>query len=78
MEEKHQEFMAVDEAGAQHRLLVYQDYVPVATRANPSAVAPGMKRIVTENGESVNRVKKGEYQVVGSGAILRSSDPGAP
>ena len=57
---------------------MYQNYVSVATRANPSAVTPGLKRIVTDDGHSVRRLKKGEYQVVATGAILRSSDPDAP
>jgi hypothetical protein len=73
-----QEFTAVDESGSEYRLQVYQQDVSVATRANPSAVAPGRKQIVTEDGASVNRLKKGEYEIVGTGIILRSSDPDAP
>lgn len=78
MQERAHEFMAVDNTGTEHRLLVYQEYVSTATRANPSAVAPGLKRIVTEDGQSVNCIKKGQYKVVATGAILRSSDPSAP
>ncbi|HUU84581.1 MAG TPA: hypothetical protein VM243_13870 [Phycisphaerae bacterium] len=78
MEEQSQEFMAVDETGTEHRLLVYRDYVSAATRANPSGMAPGLKRIVTQEGERVNRLKKGAYQIVATGAILRSCDPDAP
>lgn len=78
MEKLSQEFTAVDESGIEHRLLVYQEWVSGASRANLSAVRPGKKRIQTEQGESVSRMKKGEYQVVATRAILRSADPDAP
>ena len=73
-----QEFTAVDESGREYRLRVYQESVSASTRANPLAVAPGVKRIVTEHGESVNRLKTGEYQIVATGVILRSSDRDVP
>lgn len=73
-----EEFTAVDDSGREYRLRVYQEYVSVGTRADPSAVAPGMKRIVTEDGESVKLLGKGDYQIVVTGVILRSSDPDAP
>ncbi len=78
MEEPHQEFTAFDKDHKEYRLQVYQKDVPVGTRADPSAVAPELKQIVTEDGESVNRVKKGEYEIVATGVILRTSDPDAP
>jgi hypothetical protein len=78
MEEASYQFTAVDDAGIPYRLVVYEERVSVATRADPSAVAPGLKRIVTEDGQSVNGLKKGEYQIVTTGVILRSSDPDAP
>ena len=78
MEELTQEFTATDEEGTEYRLLLYQDFVPAHTFDNPSAVVPGLTRILTEDGESVNRVKKGEYEIVQTGVRLRSSDPDAP
>ncbi len=79
MEKQSQVFMAVDETGTEHRLLVHRQYVSsIATRGNPSAVAPGGGRIVTEKGRPVTRLKKGEYQIDATGPILRSSDPDAP
>ncbi len=78
MEELHQQFTAVDHDGKKYPLRVYQERLPVGTRATPSAVAPGQKRIVTEDGESVNRVKKGKYKIVATGVILHSCDPDAP
>ena len=73
-----QDFTALDDDGNEYRLKVYQENVPAGTRDNPSAVIPGLKRIVTDDGESVNRVRKGVYKIVASGTVVRSSDPGAP
>ena len=78
METLTQQFTAVDDAGNEYRLLVYQKQIPAPTRNDPAAVIPGLKRIVTENGEHINRVNKGEYKIVVTGLVLCSSDPDAP
>ncbi len=78
MEELIQKFIAVDENGTPHDLQVYQSEISVATRAHPSAVQPGLKSIVTVDGQSVHRLSKGQYEIVGTGVNLSSSDPDAP
>ncbi len=78
MEELAYEFTAADEDGREYQLQVYQNWISAATRADPAAVIPGMRRIVTEDGLSVNRLAKGEYQIVSTGMVLRSSKPDAP
>jgi hypothetical protein len=78
METLIQTFEASDDQGTTHTLHVYQEHVPAGTRANPNATVSGMKRIVTANGLSVNRRGKGEYEIVQTGQILRSSAPDAP
>jgi hypothetical protein len=78
MERLVQEFEAREENGTIHRLRVYQKLVDAGTQANPHAVVPGLKRIVTEKGETVNRLQKGKYQVVLTGILLYSDSPEAP
>ena len=78
MEELIQEFTATDEDGNEYPLLVYQEFVPVRSRKSPSASIPGLKRITTEEGESVNCLEKGKYEIVVTGVLLESSDPAAP
>jgi hypothetical protein len=73
-----QTFTASDQTGQVYRLEVHQEYSSAATRADPSAVVPGQKRILTEYGESVTRIEKGKYEIVQTGVIVRSSDPAAP
>ena len=78
MEKLVHEFTAIDDEGKEYKLLVYQEFISVATRKNPSGLVPGLKRIVTEFGDSVNRQNKGEYVITQSGTVLRSSHPDAP
>ena len=78
MEELIQEFTSTAEDGSEHVLYVYQDFRDAGTRSEPSAQVPGLKRIATADGLSVNRLGKGEYEVVQSGVILRSRDSDAP
>ena len=78
METLVQTFEAVDDQGTTHTLLVYQPQVSAATRDNATATIPGMKRITTVDGLSVNRRAKGEYEIVQTGKILRSTASNAP
>jgi hypothetical protein len=78
MEKLIQQCEAQDENGDVHTLLVYQNEIGIPTRGNPNAVAPGMKRIVTENGETVARIAKGRYRIVQSNIELVSDSPDAP
>jgi hypothetical protein len=74
-----QEFEAREEDGTVHILRVYQKIIDVRTRGNPQAVARGgQKRIVTANGESVTRLKRGRYKVVLTETLLQSDSPDAP
>jgi hypothetical protein len=78
MEELVQNFALTKDDGTPVTLHVYQDQVPVPTRPDPTATVPGIKRIVTAEGLTVNRRDKGEYEIVQTGEILRSSHPDAP
>ncbi len=78
MEKLIQEFPATADDGTPHVLYVYQDFLDAGTRGDPSAQVPGLKRIVTDVGLSVNRVDKGKYKVDQTGAVLTSSDANAP
>jgi hypothetical protein len=70
-------FMAYTDGGQPVRLHIYTDFVDVATGANPNAVIPGLKELVTGDGLAVNRLDKGKYEVVATGMVLTSDDPGA-
>lgn len=78
MKKKIQSFEAHDTDGTIYHLEVWQDFHEVNTSTTRGKLLPGLKEIITSDGDSVNRLAKGEYQIVQTGACLRSDDPDAP
>jgi hypothetical protein len=66
-------FRATDEHGEGHTLHVFASLVEVG----PPAGALGVQSIRTEDGESVERIVRGEYRTEW-GETLRSDDPDVP
>ncbi len=71
-------FDAIDEDGNAHTLHCYQEMIDAGTFDNPNATIPGLMEIETDDGRKVNHKGKGEYEIVQTGQILRTSDPDAP
>jgi hypothetical protein len=76
-----QSFLAMDDQGKTRRLVVWAEIRDVGTLQNP---IPELEegempphQIKTENGQHVNRITKGEYEIVETGKILTSADPNA-
>lgn len=69
------QFEATAGDGTEYTIVVYQDFVSLNTRAGAAEV-PGMKTLYT-NGKHVNRIAKGQYEIVESGKKLLSTDPNA-
>ena len=44
---------------------------------DPNAEIEGLKELQTEDGLHVNRLEQGKYQIVVTGEVLVSKDPGA-
>jgi hypothetical protein len=76
-----QSFLAMDDQGKTRRLVVWAEIRDVGTLQNPIAeLEEGEMRphqIKTESGQHVNRITKGEYEIVETGKILTSADPNA-
>lgn len=71
-------FLATDEAGQVHKILVFQD-IATTKLNNRSYDTRGPLRLCTINGESVRILGQGKYEIVGgSGSILTTTDSGAP
>jgi len=75
MEELIARFTAYDGEGQEYTVEVYEKYVDVGTRANPNQRVPGVIRLQTDTGESVNRHSKGRYETVHTKVVLTSDDP---
>ncbi len=79
MEERIQTFEATDDQGNVYILHVYKKRINVATHDDPNAtMLSGPTQILTDNGDNVIFKDRGEYEIVETGQILRSSDPDAP
>jgi hypothetical protein len=68
---------ATDDSGKQHRLNLFTKY-RVDTDSEGTKELPVRGIIQSEDKESVNRLDKGEYEIVLSGIRLHSADPDAP
>jgi len=75
--QRESSFEAIDQWGNRHTLNVYVGIIDAGTNDDPDAEIEGLRSMQTADGDFVNRLEKGRYQVVGSGLILTSSDPGA-
>lgn len=54
---------------------VYTDFIDVGTRGDLTAEIGDPKELWTAEGNSVNLIKQGVYQILATGVILRSSVP---
>ena len=70
-------FVTRDETGEQIIVFVYQDVIDTGNLANPGTSRLGTPSLVTEHGEPVTQLSKGEYKIVGSRRKLHSDDPEA-
>ena len=68
---------AIDDVGQSRTLHLYTEYADAGDGGGPLAI-PVKLIIKTEDGEHVNRLDKGSYEVVATGEKLRSNDPKAP
>ena len=69
---------AVEVGGNEHILHICTTMIEVPTRGDLNAEIEGMKELRTDEGLAVNRLGKGEYEIVQTGEILRSQAPDAP
>ena len=78
-EERHScSFVATDDAGNEYTVDIYTEIIDAGSHDQAGEVLEGIKRLCTEDGMAVNRIKKGIYQVVITGEIIKSDDPDAP
>jgi hypothetical protein len=66
-------FRASDASGTSHFIDVFQ-----LMQVSPRDSIIGLPLFRTTDGQPVNRTKKGEYEIVGTGTALHSLDPNCP
>ena len=70
-------FVAVGENGAKRTIHIFTDIIDARHQKDLHAELEGLKQLRTASGDAVNRLAKGEYEVVVTGEVLRSDDPNA-
>ncbi len=70
-------FKAQGDDGRDYTIHVYMDYVHAGTFDDPHAELEGLKELRTSEGEAVNYIEKGRYQIVASGVVIRATDSNA-
>jgi len=78
-EEHSGSFVAKDKDGNEYRIHIYTTYEESMTRSGTTKLE-GPKRLATDDGANVNRVKRGHYTILGvlADIAVTSDDPGAP
>ncbi len=75
---KPKSFVTVNEGGSKILVHEYQKMIEVMSRDGRQYV-PGMKELLTDDGQPVNYKSKGHYEIVGHPMIpITSDDPNAP
>jgi hypothetical protein len=70
-------FRARGDDGLECTVLIVTEYLREGTYDDPHGVVEGPKVLRTMEGAEVERLRKGEYRLVDTGAILRSDAPDA-
>jgi hypothetical protein len=70
MERKTNEFRARSDDGQEYLIYEYTNFIDVGTLDKPNEFIKGLKRLCL-NGEDVNFIEEGVYEIVSSGTIVR-------
>ena len=71
-------FTALDEQGNEYQIDEYTELFHVDATETPQTKVPGLKILMTEHGQPIERVARGTYQIVGTTIILHAVTPDAP
>jgi hypothetical protein len=68
---KTNEFMVKTDGGEQYTIIEYTDVIPAGSFQDPKKEVPGLKTLMTSDGQHVNYREDGTYEIVESGKIAR-------
>jgi hypothetical protein len=73
-------FVGIDRGGREHMLVIQQEVINATDLTSGSDTIPGIRRIRTSDGRSVNKIGPGRYHIIGGidPIEVASSDPIAP
>jgi hypothetical protein len=68
---KTDEFMVKTDDGEEYLIIEYTDMVQAGSFEDPEREIPGLKTLMTTDGQHVNYNEDGTYEIVESGKIAR-------
>jgi hypothetical protein len=71
-------YQAVGDDGRSYTVEVWTHFAGPAYFQDPGVELPLLKTLQTSDGDKLNYIGKGHYQLVKGGVLLRSDDPDAP
>jgi hypothetical protein len=69
--------VARDELGQEHTIYIITNFTPSRAHGRSDELIEGLEELQLADGAPVNLIERGRYQVVKTGAILRSDAPNA-
>jgi hypothetical protein len=78
MRKRKGSFRAIGDDGRQYTIYIYVDLIDAGAFEDPKAVIEGTPELWTSDGKAVSYRQKGEYEILETGVVLRSSLPEAP
>jgi len=77
--ERTRTFEAKDDLGRSYLICEFTDFCDTTTMNEGPSYIPGLRRLQASDGQPINYISKGHYQLVGVPNIdLTSNDPNAP
>ena len=68
-------YVASGSDGKSYSVIEYTEFLNTSTLLDSSSWTPGMKSLKLANGDHVNKVSDGKYQIVRTGVTLSFSGP---
>ena len=73
-----QTFTATDAQGKEYTLCVHRKRIDTSSMHGASSALAAMRELRTSDGQIVNYINKGQYEIVGTVIRLHSDAPDAP
>ena len=64
--------------GRSYTVEVWTNFTSAGHLQDPTPEVAGFRTLCTSDGQNLNYIEKGRYQIVATGVVLQSDDPDAP
>ena len=71
-------YSAEASVGRSYTVEAWTNFTSPQTLDDPTPEVAGFRTLCTSDGQNLNYIEKGRYQIVATGVVLQSNDPYAP